>query len=117
MQVYITDILEFRNFPQVIIIREQLRPKVSSQTDQLGVYLFFLGKVTIVTFHLLAMISLNAIHTLQSATASCPLYRITGISNLLKFFQHKSRHNNDPFQKISFNEVRNPPINHDARIQ
>src|SRR5262249_45360277 len=117
MQVNVVDRLQLGYFSQVVIVGVKLGAEIPGQANQFGVHLFFIGKVTIVNFYLVPGVFLDPVEHLQAASPPRALDRIRRIRDLLQLFQHKSWKHDQSFNEVGLDQVRDPAVDHYARIQ
>ncbi len=90
MKIETTDLLQFRHFRKIIIIRKQLRIQIARQPHELRIHFTLLRKIAIVDLHLIARITLNAIQHFGPAAAARAFDRVVRIGDLLKFAQDEN---------------------------
>ena len=67
--------------------------------------------------NLIALVALNPIQDVETAAPPRALDRVAGISDLLQFFEHKTRNNQDSFDEVCFEQISDAAINDHARIE
>ena len=117
MEVDIVDFLQLGDLGEVVVVGEKPGVEVARQADEFGVHVLFVGKITVMNADFNTGVALNAVEHFESAPAAGALDGIGGIGNLLNFFEHEPRHDNQALQKMGFNQISDATVNDDAGIE
>src|SRR5581483_6415549 len=60
---------------------------------------------------------LNPVQHFQTAPATRAADWVVGIADLLKLLEHEARHDDQAFEKVGLNQVRDASVNNDAGVQ
>jgi hypothetical protein len=117
VEVDVVNALEFGEFAKVVIISEKLRAEVAGKADEFAVDSSFVREIAVVDFDLVGRVFLDAAEDFESATSASALDGIFGVGDLLKFFKHEARNDNDALQEIGFDKVGDATIDDDAGVE
>ena len=109
--------MQFRDFSEIEIIREQFAFKNARQFDQLGIDFLLLGKIHFVNSYFTPGVLANATESLESSAASRTAGGIAGVCDKLQFVQHELRDHDDSFYKSVVDQIGDSAVDDHAGVE
>src|ERR1035437_6547010 len=117
VQVEAGDALKFGDLGEVEIVGDEAGLEIEREVDELGVHVFFPGKIAVVDADFNFRAVLKAVEHFEAASSTRSFDGIGGIGNLLEFVQHEAGDDGQAFNEFRLDEVGDPAINDHARVE
>ena len=107
------------DFVEVVVTGDDLAFQVLGQEDELHIHrlAIHLWQLAIVDFQINVFVVSQAVENVQAPSAAGPPQLVRRIGDALQLGQHEPRHDELIVEYVRLDQIGDPPVDHDARIE